>query len=551
MSLVFSQQQQDILDFIAEKTGSLGVLARAGCGKSFICIHAINWIYHNTGYEVFIGSFNKDIAVEMDQKLKNMGIDDWRRVQVGTMHGAGFSAWRRVAKNVRVDDTKVETIIDQLYDLCVTNSMTATSDSKRVILQRKAEIARTMRDFAIKAVGFAKQRAFGFLCSIEDRAKWFDIVDHFGLDEEIEDIESEDERTAMIDEGINLAIAVYKKSVQLDHEVIDFNDMILAPLIHNARMYPKDFVFLDEAQDTNPARRALALKMLRPRTGRLVFVGDNKQTIYSFTGADTNSMTQLQEATNATILPLNETRRCSKAVVQYANQWVSDLTAHEQNLDGAVHTIKYGSWMGSVETPIWYKNLSENDAVICRNNAPLVQVAFDLLARGVACHIEGKDIAGGLEKLTRRWKTIKTLTAFDDKLTEYAEREIQKALAKDKNRQADAISDRVEVLKVMINKLIMEGKTEISDLRTMLANMFGDHNNKKKCVTLCSGHRSKGREFNKVYWIDRTGTIPSRWAKKDWEFEAEECLAYVIATRAIDELIEVQMDATFTVRNRN
>ncbi len=41
-------------------------------------------------------------------------------------------------------------------------------------------------------------------------------------------------------------------------EMIDFDDMILAPLYFKAKFWPKDWILVDESQDTNPARRVLA-----------------------------------------------------------------------------------------------------------------------------------------------------------------------------------------------------------------------------------------------------------------------------------------------------
>ena len=554
MTFMLSDQQQDIVDYVLDNSkGALEVIARAGCGKSTTIVQCVTSLYHRTSYEIFIGAYNKPIAEEMKKKVIDAGIDDWRRVQVGTLHAAGNAAWRKLHKDVKIDTKgeKVPGIIDAIRAQCIQSAMTASTEAKRDLLHRKAEVATVMRDFAVKAVGFAKQRAFGFLCSIEDRKAWFDLVDHFGLDEEVEDIENDDERTFLIDEGISLAIAAYKKSISMDKEIIDFNDMILAPLIHNVRMYGKDFVFVDEAQDTNPARRALALKMLKPRTGRLVFVGDDRQGIYGFTGADADAMPQLKAATNATTLYLTETRRCPQAVVQFANQWVPDLRAHASNGEGAIRAVKYATLMAKDRVSndnLWYGDITPDDVILCRNNAPLVQIAFDLLSRGIACKVEGKDIIGGIVKLARRWKSVKTLRALDTKLDDYLTREIQKTQAKGNETQAAAIEDKVNILKVMISKLVIDGKNTVDDLVEFITTLFGDTTDatqQKKVVTLCSGHKSKGREWKKVFWLDRAGTMPSKWAKKEWSKVQEENLAYVMATRAMDELIEIEVEKAF------
>jgi len=60
----------------------------------------------------------------------------------------------------------------------------------------------------------------------------------------------------------------------------------------------------------------------------------------------------------------------------------------------------------------------------------------------------------------------------------------------------------------------------------------------KGVTVLSSIHKSKGREWNKVYWLQVSG---GRQPEKDWEVKAEICLNYVAGTRAKDELILVKM----------
>lgn len=46
-----------------------------------------------------------------------------------------------------------------------------------------------------------------------------------------------------------------------------------------------------------------------------------------------------------------------------------------------------------------------------------------------------------------------------------------------------------------------------------------------------------------MYWLDRAGTCPSRWARQEWQQEQEINLCYVAATRAQEVLIELQAAA--------
>ena len=58
-------------------------------------------------------------------------------------------------------------------------------------------------------------------------------------------------------------------------------------------------------------------------------------------------------------------------------------------------------------------------------------------------------------------------------------------------------------------------------------------------LVLSTVHRSKGREWTRVYALGRSKYMPSPYAKKPWQIEQESNLEYVLITRAMSELIDV------------
>lgn len=68
--------------------------------------------------------------------------------------------------------------------------------------------------------------------------------------------------------------------------------------------------------------------------------------------------------------------------------------------------------------------------------------------------------------------------------------------------------------------------------------IFGD--DVKNCVILSSIHKSKGREWNKVLWIQ---SKENRFAVQSWRKTQETNLKYVAVTRAKKELIIVPEQA--------
>ena len=510
-SFKLSEQQQNVIDWVKSGSGSMILKARAGCGKTFVLRQVIMTIakaYPQA--ETFCGAFNKAIAGEIAEAVKEdfkaEGLPfDWKKIGVSTLHSAGFSAWRYKAKNkdLKVNEKKVAEIFEAMV---------------------KALTPRAVQDEMFKAtsvvldlVSYAKQRGFGFLVEIDDTKEWFDMVDHFGVEEV----------PAGTDAVIEWAKTALKTSISQDWDVIDFDDMLLAPLVHGARFFGKDWVLIDEAQDTNPVRRALALALLKPKTGRLIAVGDEAQAIYGFTGADSDSLDQIQKSLGAVVMPLNTTYRCPKAVVEFAQQFVSDIKAHESAPQGSVEYVDV----------LPQESLTAADAILCRNTAPLVSLAFGLIRDGIGCKVEGRDIGKGLIALATRWK-IKTTSELRARLDAYLSRETTKWLAKDREEMVQAVDDKVQTLFLLIGRLALEQKHLISDVVDTIQSLFGDDVSGAGLLTLATIHRSKGREWPTVYWY-APELCPSPWARKDWQVVQEENLQYVAATRAMDRLVFV------------
>ena len=511
-----SPQQQAVLDWATNASGSLNLIARAGCGKTSTLkalvrhLAAEGLIRRGPGWGgVFLGAFNKPIAEE----LKTWLIDEQITFDVataGTMHSLGFRMWSREAQNVRVDGKKLDRLFDQRAN-------------GRVAFE-------PYRHFVIKAVGFAKQRALETPAP-ED----FDqIADHFGLLDDLDE-------TLNLDLAYGMCETLYRTSLDECRRAVDYDDMILAPLIFRPRRAWKyDWVLIDEAQDTNPARRALALSVLRPG-GRLVAVGDPAQAIYGFTGADGDAMNLLRDQLDSAELPLNVTYRCPKRVVEQAQAIVPDIVAHQDAPEGetaTISTLELLDLAAAGRAP-----LSHGDAILCRKTAPLASLAYALLRRGVGCMMEGRDVGQGLLRLAARFN-VKTLEALLRKVDEWRERETAKWTAKERPDKVASVADVAEMLVVIAESLQLAGKTSVADLKTHVEAMFGDTQSKDapKVVTLATVHRSKGREWDRVFLLGRSAFMPSRWARKAWEIEQEQNLIYVALTRARRELIDVQVD---------
>lgn len=507
-----SSQQQDVLTWASKEKGSLNLVARAGCGKTTTLMQLVNHIVANGLGEVQLLAYNKSIAEEIKGKLGKAGID-WKQATAGTVHSVGFGAWRKAHPKVQVNGNKVRDIVDEWAR---TNQTTSVRDC-----------CADYGPIICKAVSMAKQQGFGFLSPVRDVNKWWDMFDHFGIADTVDD----EDDTGNI---ISVSIDVLEASFRMDQGTVDFDDMILAPLRGKVKIWPKDWVLLDEAQDTNATRRALALALLKPRTGRLVAVGDPAQAIYGFTGADSYAMDIISDMLGSRSLPLNKTYRCPKAVVALAQTIVPDLEAMPEAPEGVYATI--------LAKDLLTHALGHDDAILCRNTKPLIEQAYNLLRNGIACYVEGREIGQGLVKLARRFKT-QDLEVLNERVIHWGEKEMQILLAKGKEVKAQQVEDQVATLCVLIDKMIANRDNTLMALEAFVGRLFGDtrEGEKPKCVVLSTVHKAKGREWDRVYILDRAGLMPSRWAKRDWQYKQEMNLIYVAFTRSKRALYDVVM----------
>jgi len=503
MSFVPSVQQQAAFDWVEKGRGNAILEAVAGAGKTTTLVKICALISEgNPRASVAFAAYNKKIADEIGAKLSGSGVDT-KKVRAATFHSFGFSAWRYVAKGVKVEEKKMDAVVVDL------------------------EVPEELREFTKALVSLAKQRAVGVLSRMDDLEVWYSIVDHFDMEESLENPTAETVR-----EAVRWGWKALRESIRRNRDVIDFDDMIYAPLIHNVRMWQNDWVLVDEAQDTNPARRALAKKMLKPG-GRLIAVGDPHQAIYGFTGADNDALDVIAREFACARLPLTVTYRCPKAVVEHARLLVSHISAHESAPEGAVEGMAEGEFMKIVP--------GAADAILCRNTKPLVQLAFSLIRRRIACHVEGREIGAGLMALATKWKKVRTVGELRDRLDVYLSLQTEKLMAKGQEVKADALRDKVETLLVLMEG--MEDDAAVMELKKVIDGMFSDTPDgaAPKNLTLSTVHKSKGREWGVVYLLGRNKFMPSPYARQDWQVEQERNLEYVAITRAMERLVEVSV----------
>jgi superfamily I DNA/RNA helicase len=487
-----SPQQSTIFDWVENGSGSAVIEAVAGAGKTTTLIESLKLTQGNVAF----CAYNKAIAIEIGDRVKPLGLSD--RVKTGTVHSFGNGILRASFPKTKLDAKKLNLIADQV--------------TKKHYL----------KTFAVNAASMAKQVGIGIICPIGDTHAWVKMVDHYSIQDSLP-------KYAKLEEAIELAQRILEVSNKNCAKMIDFDDMVYVPVLLKLRAKQFDWVFLDEAQDTNAVRRELVKLILSPN-GRLVAVGDSHQAIYGFTGADHEAMENICREFKATKLPLTTTYRCPKEVVKVANQWVNHIQAAESAPEVVVE-------FADLATLIKQSEFSPEDAILCRVTKPLVALAFRLISNGIPCKVEGRSIGKGLLKLIRKWK-VSMVGELYNQIDKWYSAELASAMEHDSGARCEFIEDQAATLRILADQCNRDD--DIQTLVDLIESLFGDTESGKGVkggtLTLATIHRSKGREWNRVFVLGMDTYSPCKWAKQPWEMVQEANLCYVQVTRAKETL---------------
>jgi DNA helicase-2/ATP-dependent DNA helicase PcrA len=507
-----SSYQSAVFDHFRSGSGSRIIRAVAGSGKTTTMKNAIRFLPDFCSVQML--AFNTEAAAQLKdaiEELKQRTGRSFAFTDAGTFHSVGMRALRSYLNlpnsQIKVKSNKTRWLFrDKLAE---------NANSTLLRHQNPQYVENIYSSFCTKLVGLAKGEGLGALVP-GDRAAWQKLIDHHGLY-----LES---NSGEISHAIDLSMALLDWSNAAARlGSLDFDDMLYLISLWNIALPRNEIVICDEAQDTNPVRRAM-LHLLLADGGRLYAVGDEKQSIYGFTGATTDAMDQIAADFSCEALPLTVCYRCARSIVLQAQTWVNYIEPAPQAPEGEVCFEKPLAETLSELTPL--------DAILCRNTAPLVSVAYRLISSGVGCRILGREIGAGLVGLIEQQKTS-DLDEMLDRLAAWAEKETTRFIKKGEEIRADALMDRVECINIISEALGSQDRT-VAVLTAKIETMFSDQAD--GLLTLCTIHKAKGKEWPTVA-ILRPDLMPSKSARQEWQLEQENNLCYVAATRAQNRLI--------------
>jgi DNA helicase-2/ATP-dependent DNA helicase PcrA len=478
-----SESQKKVYDFIKFGTGNALINAVAGSGKTTTLLGALKIIDQNKN--VLFLAYNKSIVEELVKRIPSSVTN----TTIKTLHSFGAGILMKKFKCV-INGSKYADIAKKLSD--------GWDDVKAEDL---AEYVSTV----------VKICDLGRLNLKRNHIEYEEIADKH---------------------DINLVGLECKRAIEVvrigmaDTTQIDFTDMIFLPnVLKNIKITSYDIVFIDEAQDLNACQRELMLKSLKKDVGRFIAVGDKSQSIYGFGGADIDSFNAIKNQPNTVQLPLSVCYRCASNIVNKAKKYVPQIECRD------------GAPKGEVDYSASVEDIKYGDMVICRNTYPLVSLCIFFLARGMKCHVKGRDIGGTLSNMLLGTRSKHFSDAYT-KLKKELDKLCKNIMTKKKISKAEAINtsayksyeEKIDVLKILAN-----GELYCSNIAKKIESIFSD-NKDVEGITLSTIHKSKGLESRRVFIIHQE-MMPSPYCKdNEWMMEQEMNLIYVAITRAEEYL---------------
>ena len=536
-----NQYQQDILDWINNGEGNALIEAKAGSGKTSTLVLAAPQIcqYSNA---LFV-AFNKHIVEELCAKpelenyVKKKSEGGLGRLKIYTANSLGDMAVKDYLRNNGyadnlnkcLQDNKLFPILkDIVVDMCRTRKVQITEEMVWDMIRELRTVCNKVR---CKYITNSAEMAQVIID--QDKLCQFNLV------------EREDGLSypylpwaQIVEEAIDLSTQSFQ-----NEGTYDFVDQLYLPV--NLKLnFPfwlapyTSFILVDEAQDMSAVQLALLKKVsnMPKRNGfktRFVFVGDTHQAIYAFAGADCHSIENIQRQFKTTELPLNICYRCPKKVIELAKEYVPDIEAAPDAIEGEIHSIPNEKICDYVQP---------KDMVIARKNKDLAEVFLSIVLAGKPVYIKDKEMVDSTIKSIKKIG-CKNVKALKEKIAKLHE-EYKKQMRNPENqKQASAINngtmDIYDMIISLLNFFIKEKKkseeSSVDSFIDFIKELFITEPS-DNAVIVSSIHQVKGLEAKRVFIINYN-QMPYTSDRASYDDNQQETnLLYIAITRAQEEL---------------
>lgn len=571
----WSNYQRDIFTFVAQGTGNAVIEAVAGSGKTTVIMEALNHIPPHKS--ILILAFNKSIEKELKTRVPKD-----RDVVVRTLTGHGYTFLRQHWSARYVNDgfskLRDNTVImdavgrddigtvkgslktfwkpfTDLVGLCQSylartdEEITAIQNDHRKLVDSKTEYA---EDWEARTATNTYTHA--------DVLRWVKAA-----------LRSQLTEPSGVDYGrthFRGSDAEYNTSTGKGTKpFISFRDMSYVPAMNPTWMPDQffDFVFVDETQDTDVSQLSLVLRSVKPG-GRIIVVGDRRQSIYAFRGADDDAIPRMTRELNAKILPLSVSYRVTGCAAEEARKVVPTFEIPKNAPPGICEDVD-----ATKMTQTW----EVGDIVISRRNDVMLPLAMKALRDRKIPYIMGDEnqipnlLKDVLNKIRRLMAGKRDIDSFREYLNRWADEERERAIKMIVKRRVesgkwrgdpyedveeDALYVRVGTIEGALWNYENTGLSQMRDVKTVddlykfidaiapseteIARMDPEKFKAMlaKRIVFTSAHKIKGGEGRRIFILEETfgfnraGKVSKRRLSAK-ELIQEQNLWYVAVTR--------------------
>lgn len=322
---VFAGLNPQQAEAVRQLEGSVLVIAGAGTGKTRTLIHRLVHLVQS-GVEpqnVLLLTFTRRAANEMIERAMEMLGDPTIPLSGGTFHSFAANCLRRFGDSIHLADNF--SILDD-------------SDSKQIITKLRSELEiddlkrfpkrNTISSILSKAVN--KQRSIPDIIADEyPHLLW--TVDAMST--------------------LATGYAAYKSQ----HGMVDFDDLLVLLIrcleidedvrVAIQRRFP--YIMVDEYQDTNVLQGRI-VELVAGRSGNIMVVGDDAQSIYAFRGARCENIFEFERNFAGTHrIVLDRNYRSTQPILDLSNRLLGQMS---KSFHKDLHTDKEEGWTPQLVT---------------------------------------------------------------------------------------------------------------------------------------------------------------------------------------------------------
>jgi len=323
--------------------------------------------------------------------------------------------------------------------------------------------------------------------------------------------------------------------------VVDFDDLLHGvlqalrtdPLWAEGIRWRYRHFFVDEAQDLNPLQHAV-LEALRDGRPDLCLVGDPRQAIYGWNGADPSTLAEVEQRyPGVTVVRLGANYRCSPQVVRAATAVLEAAGQHDdaqsqQPSAAPVLVHQFADEAAEAEAvarrvrDFMHHRSGSEIAVLARTNEQLTVLQKALTAFGIDTErTAGRSPLDVALAQAHRCTNRDQLAAWVDGVSLDGD-EIARRVADEADRFLTSGEPGTF-------RLWLEARTPFDDL---------DPDDRREAVSLLTFHGAKGREWWAVVVCGaEDGLVPHAGASSTAQMAEEARLFYVAITRAAQHLV--------------